>query len=247
MEMIQYKTNKLDYQYIQSGGYRKHHKKINHSKKYTSTFRKGDIFFKNLLSGISAHYSPNTGNDNNAIETFFQNVATSMMDHVDNSNGNFNCIDYGGVGEYPLTMNGLDSSPPITLIKGACMFSYFPINDKFATRMHKMEKIISDAGFSYLFVMTIKHGKYGKADMMYMLSKNLFAQGAKNVNYFEDTAQVLDELDIFENNISSKTVTKFWVRPGPESRHRASGMAKNTVASILEVNEFIDIFLTGQM
>jgi len=119
-----------------------------------------------------------------------------------------NFFDFGGVAEHFLGGRGDDSyceEPPRIALQNAIIYSFVPTNKKFDD-IDKMAKAAEKSGFIGIVIITKKHGGRGKADVLAHLVKQ-FEQS--EISYFEDTAEVLDELV----DCGCNSIANMWVIP----------------------------------
>lgn len=176
-------------------------------------------------------------------------TVTKMSSLVPANNISF--VDFGGVAEHFLGGRGDDpykDDPPKIDRKFSHVFvySYMPpkrfLADCEDVVNGKMTTVVRKAGFYGLIVTTEKHGLLGKASILYNLI-NHSGKTFTNVSYFEDTAEILDELFCAETTGNTKNestqVNKYWVLPDEEEFRKNPPKAATTLSS----SEFTQLML----
>lgn len=171
--------------------------------------------------------------------------------------GDVKFVDFGGVAEHFLGGRGSDPYKPDPPKIGkdfsqAFVYSYMPPKRYLADcedlsneeTSACMTAAVRKAGFAGLIVTTEKHGPLGKASVLHALV-NLSGKTFTSVSYFEDTAEILDELTGAENgtNVSESAhtqvrVQKYWVLPD-EEEFRKNPPSSATTLTVPEFTKMI--------
>ncbi len=183
--------------------------------------KSGDIVFSNCNDNGWYHHQK---------KEHLYTVADTIVKNCNMNNPVVSFVDFGGVsanhlqeGENYIT----DNPKPIKKNGLSFIFSFVPTNKKFA-EIESMKASATAAGFDGIVILTKKEGDRGKADVMNALAKSI--PDTTEIIYYEDTADVLDEVD--------NRVKRMWVQP-PVGSGFENMVPKDPQVETLSVTEYL--------